>query len=412
MLARGVACFFFVFVCLAPLCIGACQTAADCSYSGECTSEGVCTCNVHWSGPNCTTLRLLPASSSVAGLFRKHSSSWGGSVIWEAEQKHWVMFFSDFEDHCGLDTWKTNSRICMATNDNVDSPTGPFVFRNNTQASVIMPVWAHNPSVHGPIEQENGDPVYLIYHIGDGHNSIVNGPPRTDCTNGTTPQSEFLSNEARLANPVPYPPFVLPKEVTPNLLVSSSISKGWQPHKWEKKLGWSCNNPSATFLKNGTVVLACKVLVTQGPDKGLPWRQIAIYVAPNWKGPYELKRLTKVYGEDPYIWFDPEADNGTGAFHMLLHSMRPTKVPTTAWSKDGLEWFPNGFAGPPNPRPRPSFNYSILVEDGSVLNVVRRERHQPIFKDGKLIGLCNGVTTHRGKVVDSSQTVCVPIATH
>ena len=319
-------------------------------------------------------------------------------------------FFADFEGHCGLDTWKTNSRICMSTAENGDFPTGPFGFNNGSNCSVVLPVWAHNPSVYGPIKENNGDPVYLMFHIGDGHKSNIYGPPRTGCKNGTTPQSKSNPRQyINIESPVPYPPFVLPKKVTPNLLVSTRIDKGWKPHKWEKELGWSCNNPSAAFLKNGTVVLACKVLVTQGPEKGLPWRQIAIYVAPNWRGPYMLKRLTKVFGEDPYIWFDPEADNGTGAFHMLLHSMKPRKVPTTAWSKDGLEWFPNGYAGPPNPNPRPTFNHSIFLKNGEVMEVVRRERHQPIFKEGTMIGLCNGVTTHRGKDSDFSSTACVPV---
>ena len=35
-----------------------------------------------------------------------------------------------------------------------------------------------------------------------------------------------------------------------------------------------------------------------------------------------------------YIWYDPRRD----AFHMIFHAMHPHKVPSTAWSKDGLEW--------------------------------------------------------------------------
>ena len=404
-----------------------CKTAVDCSYSGECI-HGVCKCNVQWSGPNCTKLNLMPSLSiNAAGMRRNTSSSWGGGVIWDAKRQRWSMVFADMISHCGLKTWKTNSRIVMATNDSPTSPTGPFNFFYNNSASIIMPFWSHNPTIHGPINQSNNvnnnevEHIYLIYHIGDGHKSVIHGSPRTDCKNGTTPTSSsdiFNSNGRRrrnnyignndLSSPVPYPPFVLPKVVTPNILVSNDINGPWKPYKWGKDVGWSCNNPGATFLKNGTVILVCKVLVTQGPEKGLPWRQMAIYAAPSWDSPYKFQRLTPVYGEDGYIWYDPKADGGTGAFHMLLHAMRPVKIPTTAWSKDGLDWIPNGYAGPSaNPQPRSSFNYSIAMRNGDVLRVQRRERHQPIFKDGKLIGLCNGVTTVDRS--DYSFTACVPV---
>ena len=412
----------------------ACETAADCAYAGECNG-GRCVCNAHWSGPNCTTLRLLPSpTTDAAGLRRKSSSSWGGSVIWDAERERWVMLFSDMEGHCGLNAWKRNSRICMATSANSSSPVGPFAMNNSSSSSssssaVVLPSWAHNPTVHGPIltppagyEQATGNSsstsaVYLIYHIGTGHGGIY-GKPRTDCTNGTTPSSrdgDAATDGATAAvqpravgGPIPPPPFVLPRAVTPNLLVASSVNGPWAPHRWGK-LGWGCNNPGAAVLKNGTVVLACKVMLHRGPDGGLPWRQMAIYVAPSWRGPYELRRLTPVYGEDAYVWHDPAADGGTGAFHMLLHAMRPTKVPTTAWSKDGLEWIANGYAGPPHPQPRASFNHSIALAGGGLVELQRRERHQPIFRDGKLVGLCNGVTT--GVDDDYSFTACVPVAT-
>ena len=75
-----------------------------------------------------------------------------------------------------------------------------------------------------------------MFHIGDGHKSNIYGPPRTGCKNGTTPQSKStLRQYTNIESPVPYPPFVLPKKVTPNLLVSTRIEKGWKPHKWEKK---------------------------------------------------------------------------------------------------------------------------------------------------------------------------------
>ena len=55
-----------------------------------------------------------------------------------------------------------------------------------------------------------------------------------------------------------------------------------------------CTNPAAALLKNGTVLLVCKV--SSNVQK---WRQMAVYTAPHWRGPYDFRRLTPVYGEDP-----------------------------------------------------------------------------------------------------------------
>ena len=400
-----------VLVSLLLVVADACYTAADCSYSGACTA-GRCACNSHWSGPNCTTLNLLPSpSADGGGLRRAHSSSWGGSVIWDDDPgMGWVMIFADMEAHCGLDAWQRNSLIAIATNTDASSPAGPFTLPGpnaSVAPALVMKSFAHNPTAHGPTPGTS--PVYLVYHIGDGHASR-HGSPRTDCTNGTTPPPPPAALGATAAaaalDDEAAPPHGLPAVMTPNLLVAGTLSGPWTTHKWAKNEG-SCNNPGAAVLKNGTVVLVCKVSVNKGPD-GKTWRQMAIYVAPTWKGPYEFRRLTPVYGEDAYIWYSTADDNGTGAFHMLLHSMHPHKIPTTAWSKDGIDWIPNGFSGPPHPQPRASFNSSTFaLKGGGTMTVKRRERHQPIFKDGKLVGLCNGVTTGRG---DYSFTACVPVA--
>ena len=119
--------------------------------------------------------------------------------------------------------------------------------------------------------------------------------------------------------------------------------------------------------------------------------------------------MTPIYGEDVYAWHDLEADSGKGAFRLFYHTMHPAKICSTAWSKDGLEWTPNGIAGPPNPQPRASYGADIELEGGGVLATVRRERHQPIFDENRrLVGLCNGVTISREN--DYSFTACVPVA--
>ena len=63
-------------------------------------------------------------------------------------------------------------------------------------------------------------------------------------------------------------------------------------------------------------------------------------------------------------------------------SMAPGKRAQRPGAKDGLEWTPNGNAGPPHPSPRESYGLVIPLVGGGSLQTARRERHQPIFGPG------------------------------
>ena len=267
-----------------------CLTEADCAFAGDCLA-GRCQCDVTWHGPNCTELALLPATSSdAAGLRRNRSSSWGASVLFDNASGEYYMFFADMAQHCGLNAWQTNSQISVARSTN---PTGPFAVVPGSPP--IAPPFAHNPTVHGPAP----DGFYVIYHIGSGQPSS-HGSPRTDCTNGTTP--------AKHASLALEPPATM-SPAAPTILFSKSVTGPWYsallaieavPGPGSQSAARStvgCNNPAASFLKNGTVLLVCKVSVTP-PNK---WRQMAVYSASHWRGPYSFRRLTPVYGEDPYL---------------------------------------------------------------------------------------------------------------
>ena len=361
----------------------ACASAADCAWSGECTPEHRCACDAAWTGERCTTLALQPAASDAAGLRRANSSSWGGSVAHDAAAGVWRLFFADMMGHCGLDSWQRNSQIGVAV---APSPLGPFRYDGR---AVALGAFAHNPTVHGP----TADGEYLIFHIGKGE-ATAHGPPRTDCVNGTTPGATAAAPPGAGSSPDP------PPEVNPAILYSSSLAGPWRPFRGAGS-GPDCNNPAPALLANGSVLLVCKLQLEPQPS---PWRQMAVYIAPTWRGPFRFARLTPVWGEDAYVWRDP----ARGAFHMLLHAMHPHKVPTTAWSEDGLEWTPSGFAGPPEPAPEAAFDSTIALVGGGVLQTARRERHQPIFDaGGQMVGLCNGVTLEGEG--DHSFTACVPV---
>lgn len=363
---------------LFALCVAGaegCITEADCAFAGDCI-DGACQCDVTWQGDNCTELALLPATTDdAAGLRRANSSSWGGSVIRDKASGKYYMFFSDMSLHCGLNSWQRNSQIAIATSQH---PTGPFAVEESL--GPVAKAFAHNPTVHGPTP----DGYYVIFHIGSGKPS-AHGMPQLDCKNGTTPPK--LSDRSQATPPPPLPPSV------PNILVSKELAGPWSSAPLriiahpEAGGSSSCNNPAATFHQNGTVLLVCKVSVTP-PDK---WRQMAVYTAPSWRGPYTFRRLTPVFGEDPYVWHNPQRD----AYHMIFHSMHPHKLPSTAFSKNGLDWTPDGFAGEPSPTPRAAFNSSIALANGKVFQAHRRERHQLLFDETtrEPIALFNGVST-------------------
>ena len=125
-----------------------------------------------------------------------------------------------------------------------------------------------------------------------------------NCTAQTTQESSPLLEE-------------IEQYCTPEMAFSSSLTGPWTTFEFAYK-GTSCNNPSLWITNNGTAFLYCKVQTAQRP-----WRHMVVYVAPSWRGPYEFRAETNVYGEDAFVFQDKR-----GNFHMLLHSMHPSKGKT------------------------------------------------------------------------------------
>lgn len=416
----------------------ACETADDCFGAGVCLSSGECKCDAAWSGENCTELALLPAKTGAAWR-RETSSSWGGSVIADPRNAsvHY-MFAADMALHCGLNSWQHNSQVSAAMS--TSGPEGPF---EEVGGAPVVPIFGHNPTVHATVDGH-----FVVFHIGSGK-PTRNRPAYGYCTDGTTPASppdSYCRSGVRSGNvccavscgscggsgcsgrpgggsscctssisrecanfddaaclvpssveaasdvdaeiesvPAGSAP---PTAVSPNLAVATSLDGPWELTGGG---GSSCNNPGAHFFPNGTVLLVCKVALIPAES---PWRQMAIYVADSWRGPYQFRALAPVFGEDAYIWKGPRA------FHMLLHTMHPHKTATTAWSPDGINWTPNGYAGPDrgDPVPRQTFSHSISLESGEVVELARRERHQVLVDHatGAPVALYNGVTLKGG----------------
>ena len=344
----------------------ACTDNFGCSLGGRCVDH-VCECFRAWKGINCSELNLQATRNIRAFDRPENQSSWGGSVIWENETQTFHMFAADMTEHCGLNSWQHNSAIRHLVSK---TPEGPY-----EPQEIILSSFSHNPTVH---KTQSGH--YVIYHIGKGvHGSR---PLITTCHNGTTPQESESGFQG--------PPPPIGSIIVPDMIFSESLRGPWSTYASSQK-GSSCNNPAAYVFPNGTTLLICKVM---SPEI----RVMLVAKADSWQGPYHVVAHTNVYGEDAFIWRQPE----DGSFHMLLHSMKPTKICTTAWSADGLHWTPafNANLSTTKSQTYPSYNHTITQTDGHGLVARRRERHQLLLNSGFLPGpgapvawLFNGVTT-------------------
>ena len=107
-------------------------------------------CKKEYEGNNLSMVLLQTAKKG--GLKSLNHSYWGGSVIKSEDVYH--MFASTFENGCGLETWKHNSKIVHAISKH---PLGPFQVKET-----IIPAMAHNPSIRKTKEGK-----YVLFFIGE-----------------------------------------------------------------------------------------------------------------------------------------------------------------------------------------------------------------------------------------------------
>ena len=169
--------------------------------------------------------------------------------------------------------------------------------------------------------------------------------------------------------------------VSPKILYSKSPNGPWKTMKENEGYGTrKCNNPAAeTHSADGTVLLYCKF--------GIPGHYTyGVFKAADWRGPYKFQEMVKgVTGEDAFVWYSKKR----AAYHMLFHTM-PEKHPSTAWSRDGINWRALGHQ-------HAAFNKTAELDNGKYVYAVQRERHQLLLDDdGEPQVLYNGMTTTRG----------------
>eukprot|EP01045_Picozoa_sp_COSAG04_P028572 COSAG04_NODE_4471_length_2069_cov_1.607614_2_plen_471_part_00 len=116
---------------------GSCKDETDCSLGGLCV-QSKCRCDPAFTGPNCAAIALAPASHTPLWNAPPRTASWGGNAVYDRSDRKWHLFFAEFLNHCGLDSWGTNSVVSHAI---ADEPAGPY-----TKQGVVQPAFHHNPS--------------------------------------------------------------------------------------------------------------------------------------------------------------------------------------------------------------------------------------------------------------------------
>ena len=151
-----------------------CSSDDECELNGRCTGH-VCVCHPGWGGRFCETLSLAPTPRD-AGYRRGNTSSWGGSVAFDARRKKWIMLTAEISENCGLNLWYLLSRVVLAVSDT--GPAGPYTFD-----SVVVERLGHQPTLATNADKSQ----WLLFHQGAGGNCSNVPINKTHCVNGSTP---------------------------------------------------------------------------------------------------------------------------------------------------------------------------------------------------------------------------------
>eukprot|EP01049_Picozoa_sp_SAG25_P001744 SAG25_NODE_83_length_16558_cov_10.239307_2_plen_397_part_00 len=317
-----------------------CNTDEDCSLLGVCVPPGRqraggCACDEGWTGEDCGQADLLPLDPT-AGYVNASAASWGGRPVF-ADGK-WHLFATEISRRCPLILFMNNSAVVRAESD---APQGPYIHKQT-----ILPPFHHNPQVFGPTP----DGYYLIFSIGNDKEQWEIGceeavPPRCTLRNNSFCRgAEMPTSNGRI-----------------NLAYSQSVYGPWTekvilPYDADgDSSAWNCenNNPTATILPNGTIVLVyradpCKHSAGGGAGGG---ESLGVAVALHWNSTYVRRSGAPIVSpadgtgmhEDPFLFLDRR-----GNFHLITHNQATDNVcgsrdagsacAAHLWSRDSYTW--------------------------------------------------------------------------
>ena len=388
-----------------------CSSDLDCCLLGSCVNS-VCVCDPGFTGPNCQTLDLLPASDpNIEGYDDPLHPAWGGKAIW-ADGK-WNFIVSYMRTRCYITSYGTNSAYLRAVGD---YPWGPFQY-----VEEVLP-----PFHHGAQVERNVNKQFLIF--GDGMN-MPESTVHTNCQSANGRRLEDMDNQEsevrnlreksgrnrgppRVGNSGGLYPFGDSPNDVHMVAYSDSISGPWTQHQitelqtniqeWDK---WDCNktNLAPVILPNGTVVIAFRsisCLTTQQAGCGNYCQHIGIAVSNRGiMGPYTMRPnpLSGLDGnEDPFLF-----QNKRG-WILVMHGKNICGQSQTgrntcgslAYSPDSYTWYLSPF---PTYDATVTFDASLNIPPEELLY---RQRPKILFStEGVPLVLYNGGQRYTDKYI-------------
>ena len=274
-----------------------------------------------WTGLTCAVLNLAPSNpgdgtceSNLNGTARGFMTTWGGSPVLSGST--WTLVVSEMANHCGMIQWGGASQAGLWTSSSI---TGPY-YRKST----VVGVFCHNAWLF-PVNSS----LYVLFHIGLGCDSVgvhaCNYGKLPSCTNGTSPSF--------------HPPLrngTVPNEVNlhrAHTHFSTSPEGPFLPIPSDWTLPYCANNPTAVFLKNGSMMMMCHTQfegLTCKPEQN--YLYTAVSLTTDWTHGKWVARCVKTlnpmlnttngtfsaYNEDPHLFLDQR-----GNVHALTHNQGP-----------------------------------------------------------------------------------------
>jgi len=339
----------------------ACHTDEHCSLLGVCNA-GSCHCDEGWTGEDCGQADLAPYENT--GYINKSAASWGGRAVF-AEGK-WHLIATQISHSCPLILFMNNSMVVRLEST---SPSGPYAF-----AQEVLPAFHHNPTIIGP----TSDGYLLIYSIG----SDTSENTQIRCEDGVPDRCKSRKNNFCRGSHWPTSNGHI------NMAYSRSIQGPWHsrvilPYDPDgQEAAWNCqnNNPTASILANGSIILVYRA----NPCEGHGSESLGVAMAANWNSSYVRRPGGPVVSpsnntgnhEDPFLFVDRR-----GSFHIITHDQSDNNVCGDSknhacgahlFSRDSWSWTVS---------PTPAYTDKVPVPAGGTKTLQTRQRPQLIFSD-------------------------------
>jgi len=279
------------------------------------------------------------------------TSTWGGHPVFDPITRVWHGYFAEMTNHCGLDSWTTNSVTVHATSSRV---TGPFKFER-----IVQPAWSHNPLV--ALDPVSGD--VLIAHIGCG--TIAKGHSPRNCSGiegGELLETATFGGKATretAKHPAPPSLSVPPCECSAGVGACQTLqvlrARAPEGPFVDATVAWPLTNTSAwpSCMSNPTLLVATPGAVPPQqtllgfngnlapPHNHGPTSHPGLLVSRggDWAGPYDLANRTVPGSGTPVHYLE---DHGY-VWWLISHAIPPNHFT-----------FPLIFPSPGSPHPGPS----------------------------------------------------------